>query len=113
MPNVTISIGKRISDADKNALQLEVGNIMSLIPSKTIANTLMTIDDGRTMFKNGEPIEAVFVDVRLYKNSPEEGKKAFSEKLFEVMEKVIAIPPERVQINFIELPNWASNGNYK
>jgi phenylpyruvate tautomerase PptA (4-oxalocrotonate tautomerase family) len=113
MPNLNINIGKRVSDEVKNDLQLEIGNSMSIIPGKTIENTVIMINDNYLMFNNGEKVERVFVDVRLYKSSSDESKKAFSDKLFSIFDRILDIPPNRVQINFIELSNWASNGVYR
>ena len=113
MPHLNIVVSKTVSAQTKNELQLEIGNIMEIIPGKTIANTVITIADGCSMYKNSGQIDGAFIDVRLFKSSPEESKKAFSEALFAIMEKVLKIPPESVQMNFIELPNWASGGNYR
>jgi phenylpyruvate tautomerase PptA (4-oxalocrotonate tautomerase family) len=113
MPNLSIHIGKRVSDELKNDVQLEIGRSISIIPGKTIENTVIMINDDCLMFNNGEKVERVFVDVRLYKSSTDESKKAFSEKLFSIFDKLLDIPSSRVQINFIELPNWASNGVYR
>ena len=113
MPHMNICISKPVDKQTKNTLQTEIGNIMSTIPGKNISNTLFCICDCCVMYKDGQQLEGVFTDVRLFKNSPDESKKEFSMKLFEIYEKVLGIPPSNVQINFIEMPNWASNGSYK
>ena len=113
MPYLAINIGKPVGREKKQALQLEIGNCMTIIPGKTIDNTIINITDDCTIYKSGQQVEAVHVDVRLYKESPEESKREFSEKLFQIFEDVIGIPSKNVAINFIELPNWASGGSYK
>ncbi|MGB7595042.1 MAG: hypothetical protein WBL80_05725 [Erysipelotrichaceae bacterium] len=113
MPNLNICIGKRVSDEIKNDLQLEIGRTMFIIPGKTNENTVIMINDNYQMFNNGEKVERVFVDVRLFKSSSDESKKAFSDNLFSIFAKLLDIPPNHVQINYIELSNWASNGVYR
>jgi phenylpyruvate tautomerase PptA (4-oxalocrotonate tautomerase family) len=113
MPILNICIGKRVSDEIKNDLQKEIGSAISVIPGKTIENTVIMINDNYSMYNNGEKVEKVFVDIRLYKSSSEESKKAFSEKLFSIFDKVLDTPPNHIQINYIELANWASNGIYR
>jgi phenylpyruvate tautomerase PptA (4-oxalocrotonate tautomerase family) len=113
MPNLNICIGKRVSDEIKNELQLEIGSTISIIPGKTIENTVIMINDNYQMFNNGEKVERVFVDVRLFKSSSDESKKAFSDNLFSIFAKLLDIPPNQIQINYIELSNWASNGVYR
>jgi phenylpyruvate tautomerase PptA (4-oxalocrotonate tautomerase family) len=113
MPNLNICIGKHVSDEIKNDLQLEIGSTISIIPGKSNENTVIMINDDYLMFNNGKKVERVFVDVRLFRSSSDESKKAFSDKLFSIFAELLDIPPNHVQINFIELPNWASNGVYR
>jgi len=64
------------------------------------------------MYKNTQAYEGAFIDIRLYKSSPAEAKKVFAKKLFEVVEAVTSIPPTDIHINFVELSDWAVNGDY-
>jgi len=112
MPFINVNVGKPINYETKVKFQKEIAENISLIPGKNAGNTVICITDCCVIFKNGEPFEGIFVDIRLYKSSPEEAKKAFAEKLFTIIEDVLKIPPERAQFNFIEMPVWVSNGNY-
>jgi len=113
MPHLDIRVAKKIDAGTMQKLQLEIGNSMELIPGKTISNTVIAISDGVSMFKGGVSLDGAFVDVRLYKESPAENKKEFSEKMFKILEDVLQIPPGSVQMNFVELPDWASSGVYR
>ena len=93
-------------------LQKEIAGSMEIIPGKNAANTVICISDNYTMYRDTQSFEAVFVDIRLYKESPTENKKEFAERLFVIFEKVLNILPSHVQMNFVELPCWASNGNF-
>ena len=112
MPQVNINVSKKLDDSTKNKLQLEIGNNMSILPGKNIENTMICINDGVSMFKNGEAVEGIFADIRLYKSSPEESKKELAEKLFSIFENVLGIKSNAVYMNFTEMPNWASGGSY-
>ena len=112
MPHINIRVSKPLDTETKNKLQTEIANSMELIPGKTASNTFICISDSCSMYRDTQPIDAVFVDVRLYKNSPPESKKHFAERLFSIFEDTLKIPPSNVQINFVELPDWASGGNY-
>ena len=113
MPHINLNISKKLESSTKDTLQKEIAGIMTLIPGKNAANTLICIIDNCTMYRDYEPLEAVFADIRLLKDSPEESKAAFAEALFKVIESVLIIPPAHVQMNFIPLPNWASGGVYR
>lgn len=112
MPYIDIRVSKKVEEQTRDALQRDIAGSMELIPGKTAANTVICISDGYSIYKNTQPMEAAFIDVRLYKNSPAESKKAFTERIFNIIEATLHIPPSNVQINFVELPDWASNGNY-
>lgn len=112
MPYINITTAKKLDDSTKNTLQLEIGNNMTIIPGKNIGNTVFAINDGISMYKNGQPLDGIFVDIRLYKSSPEDSKKQFAEKLFSIFQDILNVKPECTQINFTEMPAWASGGNY-
>jgi len=112
MPHINISISKPVDIETRDILQNEIAEIMETIPGKNAANTLICISDSCTMYRDKQLIEAVYIDVRLYKESPDESKKEFAEKLFSIFNDVLKIPQSNVQINFVELPCWASNGNF-
>jgi len=110
MPYIDIRISKSINITQKNKLQLEIADIMELIPGKNAGNTTICISDNHTIYRNKQSIETAFIDVRLYKESPTESKSIFSKRLFDIFEKELGISPSYVTINFVELPCWASNG---
>ena len=112
MPYIAISTSKPVDMQTRNTLQTEIANIMDIIPGKNPSNTVINISDSCSFYNDKQPVEAVFVDIRLYKESPEESKKAFAERMFIVLEATLQIPPSKVSMNFTEQPNWASNGNY-
>ena len=112
MPYLDIRSSKPIDGPTRNTLQLEIGKIMPVIPGKNVSNTLICISDNLTMYKDTQPIEAVFVDVRMYKCSPEEDKKEFVKLITPILADTLKIPPANVQLNFIEQKNWAVNGDY-
>ena len=111
MPYIDIRTTKKVDDATRNKLQTEIANIMELIPGKNAGNTTISINDNYTMYREYKQIEAVFIDIRLYKESLFEDKSKFAEKLFSVIEDVLNTPPSLVQMNFMEQQCWASNGD--
>jgi len=112
MPFINIQVSKPIDNTTRDKLQTEIAGIMELIPGKNSGNTTICISDNYTIYKDKQPIVAAFIEIRLYKESPEESKSLFADSLFKIVESVIDIPPSFVQMNFVELPNWASNGKF-
>ena len=112
MPYVNITTAKKIDEKTKADLYAKVGEIMPVLPGKNIDNTLFAVNDGIAMFKSGKPNDGVFVSVQCYKKSPEEEKKEFSKKIYEILKDVLKIDGGCVYMNFTEYENWASDGNY-
>jgi len=109
MPYIDIRISKPVNITQKNKLQSEIAGIMEIIPGKNAGNTTICISDNHTIYRDTKPIEAAFVDIRLYKESSTESKGLFAERLFSIFEKELGIQPSHVSMNFVELPCWASN----
>jgi phenylpyruvate tautomerase PptA (4-oxalocrotonate tautomerase family) len=86
---------------------------MPVLPGKDKDNTLLCIIDGVSMFKSGAPNDGVFVEVRLFKKSPEENKKEFAQKIYAVLKDALKLADDScLYMNYIEFENWAANGNY-
>jgi phenylpyruvate tautomerase PptA (4-oxalocrotonate tautomerase family) len=112
MPFINITTSRTIDTDTKNFIQLEVGKLMPILPGKTIDNTLLCINDCCSMFMGGKPNDGFFVDIRLFKSSPEESKKEFAAKLYNLLKTTLGIKDEDcTYMNFVELSTWSSNGN--
>ena len=113
MPYVNITTAKKLDDATKTLLYSKIGELMPVLPGKNTENTLVCISGGADMFMRGKANGGVFVSVQCYKKSPEESKKEFSEKIYELLTEVLGLESDDcVYMNFTEFENWAANGKY-
>ena len=113
MPYVSITTAKKIEAPVKEKLNQEIGAIMPVLPGKNKDNTLLCITDGACMFKSGAPNDGVFIEVRLFKKSPEENKKEYAQKLYAILKDTLKLEDTGcVYMNYLEFENWAANGNY-
>lgn len=112
MPYIQASIAKKMNDDTKNKLQMELATQITAIPGKNIDNTVITINDGLTMYKHGKPLDGAFFDIRMFKDSPQDAKKAYAECVFAIVEAVLDVPADNVSINYTEMSEWAAGGNY-
>ena len=110
MPYIDIRSTKKIDSETGNKLQKEIAGIMELIPGKNAGNTTISISDNYTVYRDYQPVESVFIDIRMYKESTFESKEAFAKELFTLIDKTLGISQSKVQMNFIEMPCWAANG---
>ena len=113
MPYVSVTTAKKLDCETKTELYNKLGALMPTIPGKDLDNTLLSINDGISMFKSGKPNDGVFVSVQCYKKSPEDSKKELSAKFYAVLKDVLKLESDGcVYMNFPEFENWAANGNY-
>ena len=112
MPYINITAAKKLDGCTKSELYQKIAELMPVLPGKNIDNTLLSITDGVCFYMSGKPNDGVFVSVQLFKKSPEESKKEFSQKVYSVLKDVLKIDEGCVYMNFSEFENWASGGNY-
>ncbi|MCL2664445.1 MAG: phenylpyruvate tautomerase MIF-related protein [Defluviitaleaceae bacterium] len=110
MPYIDIKVSAVVGAEKKDGLQKKIGEAISLLPGKTIDNTMLCITDDCSLFMRGKPLEGAFVEIRLYKASPADNKKAFAEKLFKLLEESLGIAPGNIYLNYLEMPDWGANG---
>jgi len=111
MPFINISVAKALTCEQKYALQKAVTESITLIPAKTPSVTTVCIRDGCAMYKNGTPLDGGLAEVRLFKSSPMDAKRAYTQKLFDIFGEVAAIPKENLTVNVFEFNQWGSGGN--
>ena len=113
MPYIAVNTAQKLSDAQKEKIKTELGRLISIIPTKTEAGLLVDFSDSRTMYKAGENVSGVFIEVRLFRKADFEPKKKLTEELFELFIRELGIKKENMYLNIMEFDNWGSAGTYK
>ncbi len=113
MPYIQVNVSQKLSAQQKEQVKDKFGEIISLIPGKTQAVTMVDIADGRAVYLAGQPINGGFIDVRLYGAAEQSGKEELTVAIFETMEKLLGIKPENLYLNILELNSWGARGRLK
>jgi len=113
MPYIAVNVSETISDAKKEAVKAAFGSLITIIPEKSEAVTMVDFSDSRTIYMAGKKVEGAFIDVRLWKKADFEAKKQFSEKTFDMLEKELGLKKENMYLNITEFNEWGSRGTYK
>ena len=106
MPYVHLKVSRPLSAEQIEAARLAIADIMPALPGKTRDNTMIHITGSCALSMGDEAKPCMFLEVRLYKPSPEENKKDFVKKAAQALCALFEIDPERMYINMIELPEW-------
>ncbi len=114
MPYVVASVSKTLNAGQKEAVKAELGSLITLIPGKTEAVTMVRIEDGCALYKGGIALEnGAFIEVRLFGKSSSESEEQFTQAIFEMLEKQLGIAPSDIYLNLFEMERWGTSGRLK
>jgi len=113
MPYLSITTSKTLTPNEKEALKSRAGELIALIPGKSESVTMITIDDSKAMYFRGETCDCAYINVKLYKESPFEAKKAFAESFTKAVTEETGIQSGDIFLNYSEYENWASGGSFR
>lgn len=110
MPYIRIATSIELNDAKKSELLEAVAPLIAILPGKNRDNAMVEIDDGKFMALGDPSLPCVFVEVRLYRESPAEAKAEFAAELNKVLAKCFNLPPKHFYLNYMEMDHWGVDG---
>lgn len=113
MPYLHVKVGKSLTGEEQRSLYEACAQLICLIPNKNADNCMVHIEQDCALYMKGERINGAFVDLRLYKPSPLAQKQAFTKGLYDYLVDQLALRPDAVYMNIIELDQWVSSGTIK
>jgi phenylpyruvate tautomerase PptA (4-oxalocrotonate tautomerase family) len=113
MPFIQVNVSQKLEVQQKEYVKAILGELITLIPGKTEAVTMIDLADDRSIYKGGKPVEGGFIEVRLYGAAEQSSKEALTEAIFSAMEQLLGIQPQNLYINILEMNSWGSNGRLK
>jgi len=113
MPYIAINTSEKLSSTQKEKIKSELGRLITVIPTKTEAGTLVDLSDSRTIYKGGVNVSGAFIDVRLFHKADFESKKKFTEETFEMLSRELGLKKENMYLAIAEYENWGTAGTYK
>ena len=113
MPFIQVNVSQALKDPQKEQLKAKLGELITLIPGKTEAVTMVDIADKRTIYKDGKPIDGGFIEVRLFGPAEQASKEAMTEAVFAAMEQLLGIKPQDLYLNIFEMNSWCTGGKLK
>lgn len=113
MPFVRISVGRKLSDNERTAVYDVVSQHITIIPGKTVAATMVQLEDGRRMYKDASQRVCVFIEVRLFGKTTDEAKAKLCQKLTTDLSVMLDVPLGDIYLNIMEFENWGSNGTWR
>ncbi|QCT72654.1 tautomerase family protein [Eubacterium maltosivorans] len=113
MPYIKISLSKKITCEEKQALAAEIAAVIPLLPDKPGDRAMVEIHDGCDLYRGGQPAGCAFMETRLYQETPKPFLKQYTEALFEVFERRLGYSKAQIYFNILELDHWGSKGTLR
>lgn len=112
MPYVHLNVSRPLTAEQIEKARDTIASMMDTLPGKNRDNTMIHIDGGCALTKGDDGKPCIFLEVRLYKASPDENKKAFVQKAADALCAMFEVEPEKMYVNMIELPEWGVGGRF-
>lgn len=113
MPYIAVNVSTPLDAAKKEEIKSELGKLIELLPGKSESVLMVELDDAKSMYFRGASKSCIFIEIRLYKESPMEAKKEFTSKVFEMLERLTGIGKDDIFLNILEFDNWGAGGFFK
>ena len=112
MPFISVSAAGKLTPEQKTELKKGLGECITLIPGKTEKALMVDLTDGHTLYMGGNELEnGAFVEVRMYKDAEFTHKKAVTEAIFALLERVCGMTAKQVYITFDAYDEWGTKGS--
>ena len=110
MPYIQINTSRDLSADQKVRIKAALGEKLPIIPGKKESGLMVAISGQYTMFMGGEERDAAFVDVRCFKKTDPEARRAFTGAVFEILHQIAGFQPDMVYLNFTDHDVWGARG---
>lgn len=111
MPLINSNVTVKLSEEEKDFLKAKMGEIIKEIPGKTEEWLMVSFDDDKTIYFKGQKMDhAAFVEVKIFGNTERIYKNNVADSLSSLFEEKLNIPKNSIYITFVEVKDWAWNG---
>lgn len=111
MPYIDMKVTSPLDDALKVKLKDGLGRIITLIPGKTEAVTMIHLAGNADLYLDGKRLcPGAYVEVKTFGETAREHKEAVTVALFELLDTLLAIPADAVYITYYGQQEWGCNG---
>jgi phenylpyruvate tautomerase PptA (4-oxalocrotonate tautomerase family) len=112
MPLLKLETTVALADDKKKSLLASLSKIVAGTIGKPEQYVMVTISPAAILM-SGKPGDAAFVDVRSIGGLGDGVNWQFAQKIGALLKESIGVPPDRVYLNFTDVPaaNWGWNGD--
>ncbi len=109
MPFITIKTNKQLTSSDKIALKTDLGQAISILPGKTEQWLMLSFESSDMYFK-GSADACCIAEVKIYGSARQNDYDKLTSTITEIINKTLAIEPDRIYVAYFETSIWGYNG---
>jgi phenylpyruvate tautomerase PptA (4-oxalocrotonate tautomerase family) len=113
MPYIAINTTETLPVARQEAIKSELGRLISIIPTKAEGGLLIDFSGEHRFYRAGALVKGAYIELRLYRPSPFEAKKQFTEEVFSLLSRELGIEKDHMYLTIVELEHWGLDGTLK
>ncbi len=111
MPYINVNTAPLLKENEKGQLKAKMGELITLISGKTEAVTMVSINDGCSLYMGGKALDkGAFIEIRLLGAAKMQEKEALTEAIFKAMKSMFGMPESDIYITIQEFDSWGFGG---
>ena len=111
MPFIHVQVSTPLSKEKETGLKCLLGDAITILPHKTERYLMLRFSGECHMYFAGDKTRPVaMVDVSIFGKTEPAALEEFTQRVCDIMEDELAIPPDRVYVKYTECDRWGFNG---
>lgn len=111
MPYINVNAAPALKENEKEQLKAKIGELITLIPGKSEAVTMVSVNDGCSLYLGGRALDkGAFIEIRLLGAAKRQDKEALTEAIFKAMKSMFGMPESDIYITIQEFDSWGFGG---
>ena len=110
MPYIDTKTTEKIGEEQKRELIARFGEAIAIIPGKSEGWLMLNFTDSADMAFSGKAGNCAMVNVKIFGKSSAEAYSRLTAKICDIMNEVLALPRDRVYVQYDECDIWGYNG---
>jgi hypothetical protein len=108
---IALTTTEKLTAEKEEALQRGLGKAIALLPGKSEAHLMISLQGDVPMFFQGEKRCAAFLEVSCFgRSAMPEAYEKMTGALCALLEKTLCVPPASTYVKYTESANWGWNG---
>ncbi len=111
MPYIDVKTAAPLSEAQKESLKTGLGRLITLIPGKTEAVTMISLAGGSALYMGGRALDrGAYVAIHTFGEAAREHKEAVARAVAQLLAGELQVEPDQLYVTFSGHSEWGCGG---